>query len=216
MSTIATRIQELRKQKGISQEQLADILMISRQSVSKWESDQAKPEIDKILALSDYFKVSCDYLLKGDELKQTSKEANGNGYETLLIASCMLMIIGLLITFGGWYERRTMDTVVLGMIIQICGWGVYALSRMGKKVFTGLKWGTLFNIWIFLFMPVSLLLGSTIGYSMAPYPDFLPLYLPFFFFVAYIIICLVVSVILFKLDPILTPQAKKLSNITQL
>lgn len=65
--TIADRIQELRKMKGMSQEQLADAVGVSRQAVSKWESEQSTPDPDKIIALSDVFDVTTDYLLKGIE-----------------------------------------------------------------------------------------------------------------------------------------------------
>ena len=65
--TLADRIQQLRKQKGISQEELADRVGVSRQAVSKWESAQSVPDLDKILLLSDYFEVTTDYLLKGIE-----------------------------------------------------------------------------------------------------------------------------------------------------
>ena len=62
---LASRLQQLRKQRGLSQEELAGQLGVSRQAVSKWESAQAQPELEKLLALSDFFQVSCDYLLKG-------------------------------------------------------------------------------------------------------------------------------------------------------
>jgi len=65
--TIADRIQSLRKQKGMSQEELADRVGVSRQAVSKWESEQATPDIDKIVIMSDIFDVTTDYLLKGIE-----------------------------------------------------------------------------------------------------------------------------------------------------
>lgn len=64
---ISRRIQESRKKRGISQEQLAEVLGVSRQAVSKWESGQALPEIDKIIGMSDYFGVSTDWLLRGIE-----------------------------------------------------------------------------------------------------------------------------------------------------
>ena len=64
---IADRIQNLRKTKGISQEQLAEALGVSRQAISKWESEQAAPELDKIILLSDYFDTTTDYILKGIE-----------------------------------------------------------------------------------------------------------------------------------------------------
>lgn len=58
------KIQVLRKQNGLSQEKLAEKLDVSRQAVSKWESGQSVPEIDKIVAISDMFNVSTDYLIK--------------------------------------------------------------------------------------------------------------------------------------------------------
>ena len=53
--TIADRIQSLRKAKGISQEELADKIGVSRQAVSKWESEQSSPDMEKVILLSDYF-----------------------------------------------------------------------------------------------------------------------------------------------------------------
>jgi transcriptional regulator with XRE-family HTH domain len=60
-------LQRLRKEKGMSQESLAEILEVSRQAISKWESGAAYPEIEKLIALSDLFGVSIDYLIKGNK-----------------------------------------------------------------------------------------------------------------------------------------------------
>ena len=65
--TIADRIQSLRKSKGMSQEELADRIGVSRQAVSKWESEQATPDLEKVVIMSDIFEVTTDYLLKGIE-----------------------------------------------------------------------------------------------------------------------------------------------------
>ena len=62
---LADRLQELRKKTGYSQEQLADMLGLSRQAVSKWESRQGKPEIDNIIKLTEIYHVSADYILLG-------------------------------------------------------------------------------------------------------------------------------------------------------
>lgn len=64
---LADRIQYLRKTKGLSQEELADKIGVSRQAVSKWESGQSTPDIEKIVILSELFAVTTDYLLKGVE-----------------------------------------------------------------------------------------------------------------------------------------------------
>ena len=54
---------ELRNKKNISQEDLAEVLDVSRQSISKWENDKAYPEMTRLLFMSDYFDVSLDYLV---------------------------------------------------------------------------------------------------------------------------------------------------------
>ena len=64
---LADKIMDLRKKAGWSQEELAEQLEVSRQSVSKWEGAQSVPDMDKILRLSRIFGVTTDYLLK-DEL----------------------------------------------------------------------------------------------------------------------------------------------------
>lgn len=62
----------LRKAKDLTQEQLAEKLGVSRQSVSKWESGQATPELEKIVSLSAIFDVTTDYLLKSSEIDDLS------------------------------------------------------------------------------------------------------------------------------------------------
>ncbi|MBE5786802.1 MAG: helix-turn-helix transcriptional regulator [Clostridiales bacterium] len=62
------KLQLLRKQKGITQEELAEKLYVSRTAVSKWESGRGTPNIDSLKALSKYFSISLDVLLSGDAL----------------------------------------------------------------------------------------------------------------------------------------------------
>ena len=64
---ISERLQELRKKEGYSQEQVAEMLGLSRQAISKWESGQGKPEIDNIIKLTEIYHVSADYILLGTE-----------------------------------------------------------------------------------------------------------------------------------------------------
>ncbi|MBE6878194.1 MAG: helix-turn-helix transcriptional regulator [Ruminococcaceae bacterium] len=71
---LADKIILLRKQQGWSQEQLAEQLAVSRQSVSKWESGTSIPDLDKILKMSSIFGVPTDYLLK-DEIEQLPRTA---------------------------------------------------------------------------------------------------------------------------------------------
>ena len=65
--SIGERIMQLRKEAGLSQEAFAEKLGVSRQSVSKWESDSATPDVNKAIAICELFGVSSDYLLCGKE-----------------------------------------------------------------------------------------------------------------------------------------------------
>lgn len=78
---LADKIMNLRKQNGWSQEQLAEQLGVSRQSVSKWESGMSIPDLEKILKMSALFEVSTDYLLKDEIEKELPSESTKNTME---------------------------------------------------------------------------------------------------------------------------------------
>ena len=65
--TLGEKLSKLRKEYNYTQEQLADILGVSRQSISKWESDIAYPETDKLVKMGKLFECSMDYLLNEDD-----------------------------------------------------------------------------------------------------------------------------------------------------
>ena len=67
---LSTKIYELRKAKGMSQEKLAELVGVSRQSISKWESGETIPELERLVELSRIFEVTTDYLLKPGELER--------------------------------------------------------------------------------------------------------------------------------------------------
>lgn len=69
---LSEKILTLRKSRNLTQEQLAENLDVSRQTISKWESGQSLPEPDKIVALSEIFNVSTDLLLKPSEIDSLS------------------------------------------------------------------------------------------------------------------------------------------------
>lgn len=109
--TIGSKITLLRNGVGISQEKLADMLGVSRQSVSKWEMDQAVPQIDKILQIADIFHVSCDALLREDiEIKDAKRQAGKyfgtdgfRGESNVGLTSMHAYKVG---RFLGWYYQR--------------------------------------------------------------------------------------------------------------
>lgn len=156
---MADRIQALRKAKGVSQEELADKMGVSRQAVSKWESGQSTPDLDKIILLSDLFDVTTDYILKGIEpaadQEQKSKALTS---QMLYVASTTFIAIGLFCAFGGWYEKQTMSAVWGSMIIQavgVAGYGVGQLLSAEKAPFY-VNWLDVLGI---AFMPISMITG---------------------------------------------------------
>lgn len=65
METISTRIVSLRKDAGLSQQQLADDLNLSRRAISLWETGRRTPDLKSALLLVDYLHITLDYLVKG-------------------------------------------------------------------------------------------------------------------------------------------------------
>ena len=71
------RIKELRKEKGISQEELANAINVKNYTIGNWERDRAEPSIEAIMQMADYFEVSTDYILgRSNEIGQVQTNAN--------------------------------------------------------------------------------------------------------------------------------------------
>jgi transcriptional regulator with XRE-family HTH domain len=156
---MADRIQYLRKSKGISQEELADKVGVSRQAVSKWESEQSTPDLEKIIIMSDFFGVTTDYILKGIEpvadKEQKNKELTS---KVLYISSTAFVAIGLFCAFGNWYAEQTMEAVWGSMIIQAIGIVGYFIARIlsEEKSPFYVNWLNIIGV---AFMPISMITG---------------------------------------------------------
>ena len=87
--TIGESICKLRKEKGLSQETLGEMLLVSRQTVSMWEKDQTVPTVDNLLRLKEVFRVSVDKILCADEKKNT--KINSNSLDTICAALAYAM-----------------------------------------------------------------------------------------------------------------------------
>ncbi len=74
--TLGQRLQKARKESGLSQEELAEQLGVSRQAVSKWENDSGYPEMEKMIRLSQLYQVSLDYLVGNGQEPERSNEEN--------------------------------------------------------------------------------------------------------------------------------------------
>ncbi len=197
---LADSIQSLRKAKGISQEELAERVGVSRQAVSKWESGQSIPDLEKIISLSDFFEVTTDYLLKGVEPAKDQGEKNkALASKILYIASTAFIAIGLFCAFGGWHEKQTMEMVWGAMIIQAVGVAGYFIGKLlsAENPPFAIAW---LDVAGFALMPVSMLSGelSLLIFKdgwIAPYP--VGIFHTLTFGVVYVSFC-VISYVLMK------------------
>lgn len=118
---LADKIIQLRKKNGWSQEELAEQLGVSRQAVSKWEGAQATPDLSKLLAMSQLFGVTTDYLLKDDiELEEYAQED-----DTPVLRRVSLQEAGEYVT---WREKASL--FIAGGVL-LCVLGVIALLGLG-------------------------------------------------------------------------------------
>ncbi|MEA5026705.1 hypothetical protein SDC9_109302 [bioreactor metagenome] len=169
---IADRIQSLRKIKGISQEELADKIGVSRQAVSKWESEQSVPDIDKVLIMSEYFDVTTDYILKGIEDKRDDFHQLPDAH-LFVIVSTVLNFIGLILACTVWYQEQVAMALVIGLVFMALGCMVYGVGSLSSAPASRSKakynfW--LINIWLLSFIPMSFIYNMFFTGLSAPYP----------------------------------------------
>ena len=93
------KLQELRKRRGLTQEELAEALFVSRTAISKWESGRGYPNIESIKAIAKFFSVSVDELLSSDEVLTIAEEDNKRNQKYFrdlvygLIDICIAMLL---------------------------------------------------------------------------------------------------------------------------
>ena len=107
---IANQIKKLRAEKGMSQDELAEKIFVSRQTVSNWENEKTYPDIKSLILLSEVFETSLDALIKGD-LKEMKRQIDGQEYAKFVRNSVILTVMFILIFitpiplgyFLGWW-----------------------------------------------------------------------------------------------------------------
>ena len=134
--TIGERLYNLRKEKNMSQEDLANVLDVSRQTVSKWETGESTPDFNKICPLCEYFGITSDELLSGKQnIIEAKKEDKKAKFARNIAISVALYIISLVAIIG----TSTIGQEILGVclfftIIAIAtGIIIYSAIVYGKE-----------------------------------------------------------------------------------
>ncbi len=171
---LADRIQHLRKTKGLSQEELADKIGVSRQSVSKWESEQTSPDLENVILMSDYFEVTTDYLLKGIEPTVNDNQEEKPNANIFAITGTAFHFLGLIIAAMVWYEEQTATAAAIGLILAVIGVMIYGIGMAAADAATKESAKRLYlsiNAWTVTFIPLSLVYNIFAGRGLpAPYP----------------------------------------------
>ena len=201
---IADRIQKLRKSRGISQEELADRIGVSRQAVSKWESSQSVPDLEKIILLSDYFEITTDYLLKG--IAPTLEPERMYSAMVFAVIGTVLNAIGLVSSIVIWIEQQRAYAVGLGFAVMLIGTGIFLMGQFldTRDKQKAKRFFLLPGVWILLFVPMAFCFNTLMGLKgggfswwIAPVPMPMHSYKTFgLYWIIYIAVCTAIDILI--------------------
>lgn len=133
--SIGEKIYNLRKNKNISQEALANILNVSRQTISKWELGESNPDFDKIVPLCDYFSISTDELLRGENPyleREIVFEKKKN--KALMISLCVIIFVVMMVLILIFDEVGGNDTLsAISVMIGLGAIGIVLINYFYSK-----------------------------------------------------------------------------------
>lgn len=136
--TFGTRLKQSRQKQNLTQQQLADRLHVSRQTISGWENGRTYPDIDALIALSDLFSLSLDDFIRGDhklvgDMRAKAQAATKarRAYWVLLVAVALLMVLVL----GSLFDWPWLQTppLVQAMVVMVLSCSLAALQFIRQR-----------------------------------------------------------------------------------
>lgn len=174
---IGERIYELRRKNSMSQEDLAEKMNVSRQSISKWESSQSVPEVEKIIQLSNILNVSTDWILKGENSKKQTSQSNKNNLKSVQTVSTALNYTGFVIGTFILFEKQAIWAVAVPIVFSILSLAIYFAvysdsentDEKKQSLNTFIKLNIfIFSFWILLFIPCIIVIRAFSVLSFIP------------------------------------------------
>ena len=124
------KLQELRKQRGLTQEELAEKLYVSRTAISKWESGRGYPSIESLKAIAGFFSVTVDELLSSEEILTIAEENQRQSERRLLdLIFGLLDLIPTLLLFLPMFASKSEGVVQAASLLKLEG--VQAYIKIG-------------------------------------------------------------------------------------
>ena len=111
--SLGERLLDLRKKKGLSQEEIAGLLDVSRQTVSKWETDQSTPDFDKIIPICKLYEIDANELLTGEKNSVKAPSDNRKSAKTISLSIVLYILSTVWIIFA----TATLNKPILGVCI---------------------------------------------------------------------------------------------------
>jgi len=120
---IGEKIVTLRKANGLSQEEFAQKLGVSRQAVSKWELGESLPDIENVVRMAETFGVTTDYLLKDgtDSAETQTAEQKTDRLRSACVFAVGLSAAGLVLITAAYYTWQSMLSMSIGFLVQMAG-----------------------------------------------------------------------------------------------
>jgi transcriptional regulator with XRE-family HTH domain len=140
---LSDRIKEERSKLNLSQDALASELHVSRQAISKWETSQSYPDLEKLIQLSDIFGITLDELVRGDKkLEKKLINDGGNKIRRISIFGCVLILLGILTVFwgGSLYPTSLRNEDFMSFLTSafiLITLGVYLIKDIHKGIIIG-------------------------------------------------------------------------------
>ena len=212
--SLGETIYRLRTEKSLSQGDLAEMLEVSRQSISKWENNSAVPDLEKIIRLSEIFEVSLDELVKGEEAPRRTETVNNIpqenvrevGFPPRKIAGIILLCMAFLVVMFFLVAGGGLAGLIFALPFLTCGILCFALK---KNVGLWCAWDlyVLFDLYMSYATGIS---RASVLYSFQWTPEMNYMRLAFAWFaVISLAVMIIVTVVRFGKHPFLSEQVAR-------